>query len=87
MTKHKLDLYYVMANSYTKFQVHISEDNIIEKSPENIILAKGNNSHKSRSSMMKLKLAAYFLCYDKFVYQISSQYLKRLQRKVRKTKV
>ena len=56
-----------------------------EKSPENYILAKGNNFCKSMSSVTKLKLDLY--CHNKFINQISSEYLKRLQRKVRKTEV
>ena len=59
VTKLKLDLYYVMTNSYTKFQVNISKDSI-EKSRK-LILAKGNNSRKSRSSVTKLKLDLYYV--------------------------
>ena len=58
MTKLKLDLYYVMTNTYTKFQVNISIDGI-EKSGK-LILAKGNNSCKSLSSVTKLKLDLYY---------------------------
>ena len=57
VTKLLLNLYYVMTNSYTKFQVNISKT--AEKSPENEILAKGNNSYKSRSSITKLELDLY----------------------------
>ena len=51
-----------------------------EKTPENY-------SCKSRSSVTKLELDLYYVIHDKFIYQISSQYLKRLQRKVWKTEV
>ena len=55
----KLELYYVMTNSCTKFQVNISNET--DKSPENLILAKGNNSCKSVSSVTKLKLYLYYV--------------------------
>ena len=40
-----------------------------EKSPENLILAKGNNSCKCRSSKIKLELELYYVMtnsYTKF---------------------
>ena len=58
MTKLEFDLYYVMTNSYTKFQVNISKDDR-EKSGK-LNLAKGNNSCKSISSVTKLE---FDLCY------------------------
>ena len=48
-----------------------------EKSLENKILAKGNNSSKSRSSVMKLKLDLYYVitnAYIKFQVNISKDY-------------
>ena len=72
MTKLKLDMYYVMTNSYTEFQVNISKDGI-EKSGK-LILAKGNNSRKSRSRVTKLKLDLYYVMtnsYTKFQVNIS----------------
>ena len=45
-----------------------------EKSPENLISAKGNNSCKSRSSVTKLKLDLYYVktnSYTKFQVNIS----------------
>ena len=39
-----------------------------EKSPENKILAKGNNSYKKRSNATKVKLDLY--CQDKFIYNV-----------------
>ena len=41
----------------------------IEKSPEKNILAKGNNSYKSRSSVTKRRLDLY--CHEKFQVEIS----------------
>ena len=58
-TKVKLDLYYVKTNSYMKFQLNMSKDD--EISPENEILAKGNNSCKSRSNATKVKLDLYYV--------------------------
>ena len=46
-----------------------------EKSPENLILAKGNNSCKSRSSVTKLKLDLFYVMtnsYTKFQVNISN---------------
>ena len=73
------------------WQIHIPNFKSIsqkpaEKSLENKILAKGNNSSKSRSSVTKTQTWSV-LCLEKFLYQISSQYLKRRQRKVRKTEM
>ena len=68
--KVKPDLYYVNANSYTKFRINIPKD----CSLENYILAKGNNSCKSRSSVTKLKLDLYYVnanSYTKFQVNIS----------------
>ena len=65
-------MYYVMTNSYTKFQVNISKDGI-EKSGK-LILAKGNNSRKSWSRVTKLKLNLYYVMtnsYTKFQVNIS----------------
>ena len=59
MSKFKLHLYYVITNSSTKFQVNISKDGT-EKSGK-LILAKGNNSRKSRSGVTKLKLDLYYV--------------------------
>ena len=59
VTKRELDLYSVMTNSYTKFQVNISKD-CREKSGI-LILAKGNNSCKSRSRVTNLKLDLYYV--------------------------
>ena len=58
---------------------------MMEKSAENQIWAKGNDSRKSWPNVIKLKLD---LCYmkTKFIYKISSKYLKGWRRKVRKTK-
>ena len=47
--------------------------------------SKGNYSCKSRSSVTKRKLDLYYVMTN-LSYQISSQYLKRQQRKVRQTK-
>ena len=47
-----------------------------EKSPENWILAKTH---------VKVDQARSVLCQDKLIYQFSSQYIKRRQRKIRKT--
>ena len=58
-TKVELDLYNVKTNKYTKFQVNISKDCREKRSLENQILAKGNYSCKSRSSMTKLELDLY----------------------------
>ena len=72
VTNLKLDVYYVITNSYTKFQVNIPKT--AEKSLENKILAKGNNSCKSRSSVMKLELDLYYVIknpYTKFQVNIS----------------
>ena len=74
LTKVKLDLYYVKANSYTgmKFQGNMSKDD--KESPENEILAKGNNSSKSRSNATKVKLDLYYVKtnpYTKFQVNIS----------------
>ena len=40
---------------------------MIEKSSENKILAKGNNSCKSRSSVMKLKLDLYYVITNSYI--------------------
>ena len=72
MTKVELDLYYVKTNSYTKFQVNISEDSR-EKSGK-LNLAKGNNSYKSRLSVTKPELDLYCVktnSYTKFQVNIS----------------
>ena len=72
MTKLELDLFYVMTISYTKFEVNISKD-CREKSGK-LILAKGNHSCKSRSSVTKLKLDLYYVMtnsYTKFEVNIS----------------
>ena len=82
VTKLELDLYQVKPTSYTKFQANISKD-----CRENSGNLKGNNSCKSKSSVTKLELDLYYVIHDKFIYQTSSQYLKRLQRKVWKTEV
>ena len=44
--KVELDMYYVMTNSYTKFQVNISKDG--RKKYGKLNFSKGNNSCKSR---------------------------------------
>ena len=56
-----------MTNSYTKLQVNILNDG--KKSPESLILAKGNNYYKSMSSVTKLKLDLLYVMtnlYTKF---------------------
>ena len=71
VTKLKFDLYYVITNSYTKFEVNISKD-CREKSRK-LFFAKGNNSYKSRSSVTKLELDLYYLTtnlYTKFEVNI-----------------
>ena len=63
-----------MTNSFTKFQVKISKDN--RESPENLLLAKGNNSYKSRSSVTKHELDLYYVktnSYTKFQVNISKK--------------
>ena len=63
-----------MTHSYAKFQVKISKDS--RESPENYILAKGNNSYKSRSSVTKLELDLYYVktnLYTKFQVNISKE--------------
>ena len=58
-----------------------------EKSLENESLAKGSNSCKSRSSMTKLELELYYVMTNSYTkFEVSSQYLQRRQRNVRKTK-
>ena len=72
MTKVVLDLYYVKTNSYMKFQLDMSKDD--KESLENEILAKGNNSCKSRSNVTKVKLDLYYVKtnpYSKFQVSIS----------------
>ena len=72
MTKLKLDLFYVMKNSYTKFQFNISKDDREKSEKQN--LAKGNKSCKSKSSMTKLKLDVFYVMtnlYTKFQVNIS----------------
>ena len=67
--KVKLDRFYVKTNSYTK----MSSQNY-KTGPENEILAKGNNSIKSRSNMTKLKLDLYYVktnSYMKFQLNMS----------------
>ena len=46
--KLKLNLYYVMTNSYTKFQVNISKT--AEKSPENWSVMDGQTDSKQTNS-------------------------------------
>ena len=61
------------------WQIHIPNFKSIfqktaEESPENEILAKGNNSYKSRSSVTKLELDLYYVktkSYTKFQVNIS----------------
>ena len=53
-TKVELDMYNLKTNKYTKFQVDISDTT--EKSLENKMLAKDNDSCKSESNKDKLKL-------------------------------
>ena len=68
MTKLKLDLYCVMTNSYSIYH------KTAKKSPENLILAKGKNSCKSRSSVTKLEFDLYYVItnsYTKFEVHIS----------------
>ena len=58
-----------------------------EKNPENKILAKGNNSCKSRSKSTKVDLDLYNVktnSYSKFQVNITK---KKLERKVRKNKI
>ena len=72
MTKLELDLYHVMTNSYINLKS--MSQKTAEKSQENLILAKGNNSYKSRSSVMKLELDLYYVMtnsYTKFEVNIS----------------
>ena len=70
MTKLELELYYVMTNLYTKFQVNISNDG--RNKPENLIFAKGNNSCKSRSSVTKLELDLYYVMTNLYIkFQIN----------------
>ena len=48
-----------------------------EKTPENLILAKGNNSFKSKSGMTKLKLDLYYVTtnsYTEFKVNISKDF-------------
>ena len=62
-----------MTNSYSKFQVNITKDG--KKSLENLILAKGNNSCKRRSSMTKLELDLFYVktnSYTKLQVNISN---------------
>ena len=66
MTIFELDLYYAVTISYTKFEVNISKKNA-EKSPENLILAKDNNSYKSRSSVTKLELDLYYVMANSYI--------------------
>ena len=63
MMKLELDLYYVNANSFTKFQINISKDWKEKSGKLNFyqFLAKGNYSCKSRSSVTKLKLDLYYV--------------------------
>ena len=68
-----LNLYYVMTNSYTKFQVNIISKDSRGKSGK-LNLVKGNNSYKSRSSITKLELDLYYVkrnSYTKFQVNIS----------------
>ena len=74
MTKLKLDLYDVMTNLYTKNQVNISKDGR-EKSGK-LNFKKGNNSRKIQSGVDETQTWS-LLCYDEFIYQISSRYLKK----------
>ena len=48
-----------------------------EKTPENLILVKGNNSFKSKSGMTKLKLDLYYVTtnsYTEFKVNISKDF-------------
>ena len=72
--KLKLDLYYVNTNSYTKFRINIPK-NCREKSGK-LILAKGNNSSKSKSSVTKLKLDLYIFTKGNNSYESKSSVMK-----------
>ena len=64
---------YHVSSQYFKRLERISPKTA-EKSPENSIRAKGNNSRKSQSSMTKLKLHLYYVItnsYIKFEVNIS----------------
>ena len=63
----------------TKVQVNI--DKTTEKSPQNVFWTNGNRSRNSRSNERYVKLDLYYIK----TYRISSIYLKRRQKKIRKT--
>ena len=69
-TKVELDLYYVNTNSFMKFQLNMSKD---------------NKEKSGKRNFSKIKFWPV-LCQDKSIYEISSQYVERWQRKLRKTK-
>ena len=70
----KFDLYYVKTNPYMKFQVNMSKDDKEKSGKRNEILAKGNNSCKSRSNTTKVEVDLYYVktnSYMKFQLNMS----------------
>ena len=66
--------YYAMTNSYIKFQASVSKDSREKFGKLNFILAKGNNSCKSKLSVRKLELDLYYVMtnsYTKFQVNIT----------------
>ena len=72
--KLELDLFYVKTNPYARFQVNTGHSKYCREKSGKLFFTKGNNSCKSRSSVIKLERDLYYVnanSYTKFQVNIS----------------